>query len=111
MTSSGVMLIIGYPFFRFSLINAAHYGTWGPSIQVRSVNSGDDSVIITSLLENEPRHAEALRIWEPIITGRDVAIMSYSINPPIPPFTKGVLRGACFVVPAPSMGVIQTMHE
>jgi predicted nucleic acid-binding protein len=30
----------------------------------------DGSVIITFLLENEPRHEEALRIWEPIIAGR-----------------------------------------
>jgi hypothetical protein len=40
----------------------------------------DGSVIITSLLENEPRHEEALRIWESIIAGRDVAIMPYSVK-------------------------------
>jgi predicted nucleic acid-binding protein len=39
----------------------------------------DSSVIISSLLENEPRHAEALRIWEDVIAGRDVAIMPYSV--------------------------------
>ena len=39
----------------------------------------DSSVIISSLLENEPRHAEALRIWEAVIAGRDVAIMPYSV--------------------------------
>jgi len=35
----------------------------------------DSSVIIAYLLENEPRHGEVLRIWEPVIAGRDVAIM------------------------------------
>ncbi|MDP2268909.1 MAG: hypothetical protein Q8K46_07040 [Deltaproteobacteria bacterium] len=40
----------------------------------------DDSVIITFLLENEPRHEEGLRIWESIIVGRDVAIMPYSVK-------------------------------
>jgi len=30
----------------------------------------DSSVIISSLLENEPRHAEALRIWEAVIAGQ-----------------------------------------
>ena len=39
----------------------------------------DSSVIIASLLKNEPRHGEALRIWEPVIAGRDVAIMPYSV--------------------------------
>lgn len=39
----------------------------------------DSSVIIASLLENEPRHEEALRIWESVIAGRDVAIMPYSV--------------------------------
>ena len=37
------------------------------------------SVIIASLLENEPRHGEALGIWESVIAGRDVAIMPYSV--------------------------------
>lgn len=39
----------------------------------------DSSVIIASLLEKEPRHGEALRIWEPVIAGIDVAIMPYSV--------------------------------
>ena len=39
----------------------------------------DSSVIIASLLENEPRHGEALGIWESVIAGRDVAIMPYSV--------------------------------
>jgi|SRR3972149_5134467 len=39
----------------------------------------DSSVIIASLLENELRHGEALRIWESVIAGRDVAIMPYSV--------------------------------
>jgi hypothetical protein len=39
----------------------------------------DGSVIITFLLENEPRQEEGLRILEPIIAGRDVAIMSNSV--------------------------------
>jgi predicted nucleic acid-binding protein len=39
----------------------------------------DSSVIIASLLEDEPRHGEALRIWESVIAGRDVAVMPYSV--------------------------------
>jgi len=40
----------------------------------------DNSVIITSLPENEPRHEEALRILESIIACGDVAIMPYSVK-------------------------------
>ena len=69
-------------------MNVDYYDTRSPSIQVRSVNSGDSSVIITSLLGNEPGHEEALGIWEPIIAGRDVAVMSLYENPPIPPLAK-----------------------
>jgi hypothetical protein len=58
----------------------------------------DSSVIITSLFENEPRHEEALRIWESIITGRDVAIMPLYENPPL--CQRGVKGGfSRFVVP------------
>ena len=39
----------------------------------------DSSVIIASLLENESRHGEAMRIWDAVIAGRDVAIMPYSV--------------------------------
>jgi predicted nucleic acid-binding protein len=39
----------------------------------------DSSVIIASLLENESRHGEAMRIWDAVITGGDVAIMPYSV--------------------------------
>mgnify|MGYP001279696355 CR=1 FL=1 len=39
----------------------------------------DSSVIIASLLENESRHAEASLIWESVLSGRDVAIMPYSV--------------------------------
>ena len=39
----------------------------------------DSSVIIASLLENEPRHGEAMRIWDAVIAGGDVAIMPYSV--------------------------------
>ena len=39
----------------------------------------DSSVIIASLLENESRHDEAVRIWDTVIAGRDVAIMPYSV--------------------------------
>ena len=37
------------------------------------------SVIIASLLENESRHGEAMRIWDAVIAGGDVAIMPYSV--------------------------------
>lgn len=39
----------------------------------------DSSVIIASLLENESRHKEAMQIWDAVITGRDVAVMPYSV--------------------------------
>lgn len=39
----------------------------------------DSSVIIASLLKNEPRHREALKIWSTILSGNNVAIMPYSI--------------------------------
>ena len=39
----------------------------------------DSSVIISSLIEKEPRHQEALNIWEPVLTGRDFAVMPYSV--------------------------------
>jgi predicted nucleic acid-binding protein len=39
----------------------------------------DSSVIIASLLENEPRHGEAMRIWDAVIAGGDVAIIPYSV--------------------------------
>jgi predicted nucleic acid-binding protein len=39
----------------------------------------DSSVIISSLLENESRHSEAMQIWDAVIAGGDVAIMPYSV--------------------------------
>ncbi|HEY5523333.1 MAG TPA: type II toxin-antitoxin system VapC family toxin [Desulfuromonadaceae bacterium] len=39
----------------------------------------DSSVIIASLLENESRHGEAMRIWDAVIAGGDVASMPYSV--------------------------------
>jgi predicted nucleic acid-binding protein len=39
----------------------------------------DSSVIISSLLENESRHDEAIQIWDAVIAGGDVAIMPYSV--------------------------------
>ena len=39
----------------------------------------DSSVIVASLLPNEPRHLEAYRIWESVLSGANVAIMPYSI--------------------------------
>jgi predicted nucleic acid-binding protein len=39
----------------------------------------DSSVIISSLLENESRHGEAMQIWDSVIAGEHVAIMPYSV--------------------------------
>ena len=39
----------------------------------------DSSVIIASLLKKEPRHKEALGIWNAILSGRNVAVMPYSV--------------------------------
>ena len=39
----------------------------------------DSSVIVASLLPYEPRHLEAYRIWESVLSGAKVAIMPYSI--------------------------------
>ncbi len=39
----------------------------------------DSSVIVASLLANEPRHEEAFRIWESVLSGVNSAIMPYSI--------------------------------
>jgi predicted nucleic acid-binding protein len=39
----------------------------------------DSSVIIASLLNNEPRHREALRIWEGVLSGKNSAVMPYSV--------------------------------
>ena len=39
----------------------------------------DSSLIIASLLEKEPRHREALEIWNTILSGNNVAIMPYSV--------------------------------
>ncbi|MBN1662112.1 MAG: type II toxin-antitoxin system VapC family toxin [Deltaproteobacteria bacterium] len=39
----------------------------------------DSSVIVASLLETETRHSEALQIWEAVLTGKDVAILPYSV--------------------------------
>lgn len=37
----------------------------------------DSSVIIASLLKNDPRHKEALEIWESVLSGKNFAIMPY----------------------------------
>jgi predicted nucleic acid-binding protein len=39
----------------------------------------DSSVIISSLLKNEPRHKDAFEIWEAVLTGKNLAIMPYSV--------------------------------
>jgi len=39
----------------------------------------DSSVIVASLLDNEPRHEEAFGIWESVLSGVNSAIMPYSI--------------------------------
>jgi predicted nucleic acid-binding protein len=39
----------------------------------------DSSVIIASLLENEPRHHEASQIWESVLSGKNMAVMPYSV--------------------------------
>jgi predicted nucleic acid-binding protein len=39
----------------------------------------DSSIIVSSLLENEPRHKEALKIWDTVLGGRNVAILPYSV--------------------------------
>jgi predicted nucleic acid-binding protein len=39
----------------------------------------DSSVIISSLLKNDPRHKEALAIWESVLSGKNFAIMPYSV--------------------------------
>jgi predicted nucleic acid-binding protein len=39
----------------------------------------DSSVIISSLLKNEPRHKEAFKIWESVLTGKNVAFMPHSV--------------------------------
>jgi len=39
----------------------------------------DSSVIIASLLNNETRHQEAVRIWEDVLSGKNVAILPYSV--------------------------------
>ena len=38
----------------------------------------DSSVIVASLLANEPRHEEAFRIWESVLSGVNTTIMPYS---------------------------------
>ena len=39
----------------------------------------DSSVIVASLLADEPRHEEAFRVWESVLSGVNIAIMPYSI--------------------------------
>jgi len=39
----------------------------------------DSSVIVSSLLEKEPRHKEALEIWTTVVSGKYFAIMPYSV--------------------------------
>ena len=44
----------------------------------------DSSVIVSSLLEKEPRHKEAFEIWTTVVFGKYFAIMPYSV------FVEGV---------------------
>lgn len=39
----------------------------------------DSSVIISSLLEQESRHKEALAIWKRVLAGKDFAVMPFSV--------------------------------
>jgi predicted nucleic acid-binding protein len=39
----------------------------------------DSSVIVSSLLENERRHKEALKIWNSVLSGKNVAFIPYSV--------------------------------
>jgi len=39
----------------------------------------DSSVIVSSLLEKEPRHKEALEIWTAVVSGNCLAIIPYSV--------------------------------
>lgn len=39
----------------------------------------DSFVVIASLLKNESRHKEALSIWQKVLTGKQIAIMPYSV--------------------------------
>ena len=39
----------------------------------------DSSIIISSLLKNEARHKEALSIWQSVLSGKNFAIMPYSV--------------------------------
>src|SRR4030067_1882457 len=39
----------------------------------------DSSIIVSSLLEKEPRHKEALEIWTAVVSGNYFAIMPYSV--------------------------------
>ena len=39
----------------------------------------DSSIIVSSLLENESRHKEALKIWDAVLAGKNVAIIPYSV--------------------------------
>jgi predicted nucleic acid-binding protein len=39
----------------------------------------DSSIIVSSLLEKEPRHKEAQKIWDTILAGKNVAILPYSV--------------------------------
>lgn len=36
-------------------------------------------MVVSSLLENEPRHKEARKIWNSVLSGKNVAIMPYSV--------------------------------
>jgi len=39
----------------------------------------DSSIIVSSLLEKEPRHKEALRIWNRVLSGKTLAVIPYSV--------------------------------
>jgi predicted nucleic acid-binding protein len=39
----------------------------------------DSSVIISSLLEQESRHKDALEIWKRVLAGKDFAVMPFSV--------------------------------
>lgn len=39
----------------------------------------DSSVIVSTLLTNEPRHQEAMEIWNGVLSGEYYAVMPYSV--------------------------------
>lgn len=39
----------------------------------------DSSVVIASLLKTESRHKEALSIWQKVLSGKQIAVMPYTV--------------------------------